>query len=150
MEKKRKNAPSEELMRTVYRNAKMGSEAISAVIGRAGDAHFREELTGMLESHYGFETAAENKLTEMSAEAKAPGMLEKLPAELSIRMSTMLDSSDSKIAEIMIGGYSMGLVDLQRSINRARAQGVGDDVMNIAEGACAFGQVSIEKMKKYL
>jgi hypothetical protein len=86
----------------------------------------------------------------MNCEAKEPGMLSKLPAELSIKMSTMMDNSDSKIAEIMIGGYNMGIVDLQKNINSAKEEGASEEALNIANGVMAFETGSIEKMKKYL
>lgn len=150
MENKHNQNPAEELMQAVYKNVKMGEEAVTTVIGKTKDAGMRQELTNQLESCYSFETAAKNKLFEMSAEAKKVGMIEKIPADLSIRMSTMMDSSNSKIAEIMIGGYNMGIVDLQKSINQARSEGVSDDVLNIATGLVEFEQGSIENMKQYL
>ncbi|MBQ7290500.1 MAG: hypothetical protein IJW76_02105 [Clostridia bacterium] len=150
MENKKSKHPEEALMQAVYKNAKMGSEAVTTVIGKTKDAHMREELTSQLESYYSFETAAKNKLLEMSADAKDPSMFSKLPTDLSIKMSTMMDNSNSKIAEIMIGGYHMGLLDLQKSINQAKSDGVPEEVMNIAESVVAFEQSSIEKMKNYL
>lgn len=150
MEKKKTQTPGEELMQTVYKNAKMGSDAVTAVIEKTKDALLRRELTSQLESYYTFGVSAKNKLSEMHREAKEPSMMSKLPAEFSIKMSTMMDSSDSKIAEIMIDGYNMGIIDLQKSINAAKDEGAPEDVMNIANGVIAFEQGSIEKMKKYL
>ena len=150
MENKKKKTPGEELLQAVYKNAKMGSDAVTEVIERTKDANLRNELTSQLESYYGFSMAAKNKLMEMNCEAKEPGMLSKLPAELSIKMSTMMDSSDSKIAEIMIGGYNMGIVDLQKNINQAKSEGVPEEAMNIANGVMALETGSLEKMKKYL
>ncbi len=150
MENKKKKTPGEDLLQAVYKNAKMGSDAVTEVIERTKDAKLRSELTSQLESYYGFTMAAKNKLMEMNCEAKEPGMLSKLPAELSIKMSTMMDSSDSKIAEIMIGGYNMGIVDLQKNINQAKSEGVPEEAMNIANGVMALETGSLEKMKKYL
>ncbi|MBO5024121.1 MAG: hypothetical protein J6D11_07435 [Clostridia bacterium] len=150
MENSKMNNAAQELMQAVYKNAKMGSDAVTTIIGKTKDAKLREELTSQLESYYGFETAAKNKLLEMSVEAKDPGMLSKLPADISIKMSTMMDSSNSKIAELMIGGYNMGIVDIQKSMNQAENEGVSEDVMNIANGIMAFEEGSAEKMKKYL
>ena len=139
-----------ELLCYIYKNVKMGSEAVTTVIEKTKDANLRRELTSQLESYYGFGISAKNKLEEMHCEAKEPGVLSKLPADLSIRMSTMMDSSDSKIAEIMIDGYNMGIIDLQKGINSASEEGAPEDVMNIAKGVMAFEQGSIEKMKQYL
>lgn len=150
MEKQISIDSAKELMQAVYKNAKMGSEALTTVIGKTKDARLREELTSQLESYYGFESASKGKLMEMSAEAKEPGMFSKLPADLSIRMSTMIDDSNSNIAEILIGGYNMGILDLQKSMNQAKSDGVPEDVMNIANGVVDFEQGSIEKMKSYL
>lgn len=150
MENNKNHDAAKELMRAVYKNAKMGSEAVTTIIGKTKDARLREELTSQLESYYGFETAAKNKLLEMSAEVKEPGVLTKLPADISIRMSTMMDSSNSKIAELMIGGYNMGIVDIRKSMNRAQNEGVSEDVMNIASGIMSFEEGSAERMKKYL
>jgi len=150
MENKKLKTPGEELMQTVYKNAKMGSDAVTNVIEKTKDAELRRELTSQLESYYGFTVAAKNKLLEMNCEAKEPGMLSKIPADFSIKMSTMIDSSNSRIAELMIGGYNMGLVDLQKSLNQAKDEGAPEEVINIATGVMAFEQGSIEKMKKYL
>ena len=150
MENKKKKPAGEELLQAVYKNAKMGSDAVTEVIERTKDATLRSELTSQLESYYGFTMAAKNKLMEMNCEAKEPGVLSKLPAELSIKMSTMMDSSDSKIAEIMIGGYNMGIVDMQKNINKAKSEGVPEEAMNIANGVMALETGSLEKMKKYL
>jgi hypothetical protein len=150
MDKKKAHTPGEELMQTVYKNVKMGSDAVTSVIEKTKDANLRHELTSQLESYYGFTVSAKNKLAEMHCEAKEPGMLSKLPADFSIKMTTMMDSSDSKIAEIMIDGYNMGIIDLQKSINSAKDEGAPEDVMNIAQGVMAFEEGSIEKMKQYL
>ena len=64
MENKKSKHPEEALMQAVYKNAKMGSEAVTTVIGKTKDAHMREELTSQLESYYSFETASKNKLLD--------------------------------------------------------------------------------------
>jgi hypothetical protein len=150
MENKKAHTTEEELMQAVYKNAKMGSDAVTSVIEKTKDAELRRELTSQLESYYTFGVSAKNKLLEMNCEAKEPGMFARIPADISIKMSTMMDSSDSKIAEIMIDGYNMGIIDLQKNINAAKDNGVSEDVMNIANGVVAFEQGSIERMKKYL
>lgn len=150
MENNKTHTASAELMQAVYKNAKMGSDALVTIIGKTKDAKLRQELTDQLESYHGFECAAKNKLHEMSEEAKDPGLLSRLPADISIKMSTMMDSSNSKIAELMINGYNMGIVDIQKSMNKASEEGVPEDVMNIANGIMSFEEGSSKKMQGYL
>jgi hypothetical protein len=50
----------------------------------------------------------------------------------------------------MINGYNMGIVDIQKSMNKASEEGVPEDVMNIANGIMSFEEGSSKKMQGYL
>lgn len=150
MENNNEKNPGEELLQAVYKNAKMGKETLTTVIGKTKNEKVRAELTSQLESYHGFESEARNKLMQMSQNPKEPSVMAKLPADISIKMSTLMDSSDSKIAEIMIDGYNMGIIELQKSLNQAKNSGVGEDIIGVANNVIAFEEGSIEKMKTFL
>ena len=138
MENNNGKNPGEELLQAVYKNAKMGKETLTTVIGKTKNEQVRAELTSQLESYHGFESEARNKLMQMSQNPKEPSVMAKLPADISIKMSTLMDSSDSKIAEIMIDGYNMGIIELQKSLNHAKTSGVGEDIIGVANNVIAF------------
>lgn len=150
MENNNGKNPGEELLQAVYKNAKMGKETLTTVIGKTKNEKVRAELTSQLESYHGFESEARNKLMQMAQNPKEPSVMAKIPADISIKMSTFMDSSDSKIAEIMIDGYNMGIIELQKSLNHAKTSGVGEDIIGVANNVIAFEEGSIEKMKTFL
>ena len=150
MENNNGKNPGEELLQAVYKNAKMGKETLTTVIGKTKNEQVRAELTSQLESYHGFESEARNKLMQMSQNPNEPSVMAKIPADISIKMSTLMDSSDSKIAEIMIDGYNMGIIELQKSLNHAKTSGVGEDIIGVANNVIAFEEGSIEKMKTFL
>ena len=99
MENNNGKNPGEELLQAVYKNAKMGKETLTTVIGKTKNEQVRAELTSQLESYHGFESEARNKLMQMSQNPKEPSVMAKLPADISIKMSTLMDSSDSRSEE---------------------------------------------------
>ncbi len=150
MEKNEMKNPSEDLLNDIYKSAKMGTQSVTHVIGKTKNEGIRRELASQLDKYHEFESEARNKLIEMSLAPKEPTMMDKVPADMSIAMSTMIDSSDSSIAKIMIDGYNMGIIELQKSVNHAKEKGVDESVMNIASGVIEFEERSIENMKQYL
>ena len=69
---------------------------------------------------------------------------------MSIMMTTMVDSSTPKIAEMMINGSTMGVINLKKRIKQAQTEGVSQDVVKIASDIMAFEEDNINKMKNYL
>ncbi len=65
-------------------------------------------------------------------------------------MNTMVDSSTPKIAEMMINGSTMGVINLKKRIGQAQTEGVSQDVVKIANDIMAFEEDNINKMKNYL
>ena len=67
-----------------------------------------------------------------------------------IMMNTMVNSSTSKIAEMMINGSTMGIIDLGKRVKQAQSEGVSEDVVKIANDMMSFEEGNIQKMKTYL
>ena len=65
-----------------------------------------------------------------------------------VKFNTLTDKSNSHIAEMMIQGGSMGIVECQKLLNHnPRAD---QEVKNILNDFMAMQQNDIEKMKKFL
>ena len=106
-EKQKNTSPDEMFLQDLYKNACMGTDSVTTILGKAKDEKLRCELTAQLDGYQNFANITRNKLTGMSATAKEITAFAKIPAELSIMMNTMVNSSTSKIAEMMINGSTM-------------------------------------------
>ena len=71
-----------------------------------------------------------------------------MPAEMGIAFSTVIDSSDQKIAQLMINGYVMGITDMKKQL--ADAQGAPEDTLKLAGDLLAFQSQSIVDIKEFL
>lgn len=149
-EKEKKNNPSEGLLQEIYKSVCMGTDSVTTILGRTKDAALRTELTAQLDGYQNFANITRNKLSALSVTAKEIGALAKIPAELSIMMGTMTDASPSKIAEMMIGGSTMGVIEMKKRIKQAQSNGAEQDAVQIANDVVAFEEENINKMKQFL
>lgn len=128
----------------------MGTDAVNTILGKARDKAFREELTAELDGYQDFANRARDKLTALSVVAREVGTLAKLPSELSINMSTLVDDSTSKLAELMIDGNTMGVVQMKKELSRAEDDDISSSAISLAEDVVAFQEQNIETMKTFL
>ncbi len=149
METNQKN-PDVTLLQGVYKAVSMGTDSVLTILGKAKEKDIRRELTAELDGYQNFANLTRGRLSSLSANAEEVGMLTKLPAELSIRMSTLTDDSSSKLAELMINGSTMGVIDLQKEINAAESAGAKHENIQLAQGVLNFQQENIDKMKNFL
>lgn len=77
------------------------------------------------------------------------GLLTNLGVEVSMNMEIMKDNSDTKLAEMLIQGYTMGNLELKKKYNKYK------DIMtkeekDIADRIKSIQDKNIKKLKKYL
>ena len=150
MADKQKKTPDEELLQEVYKSVCMGTDSVTTILGRTKDVGLRQELTAQLDGYQNFANIARNKLSDMRVTAKEVSALAKMPAEVSIMMTTMTDASPSKIAEMMINGSTMGVIEMKKRVKQAQTDGASEDNIKIANDVVTFEENNINKMKSFL
>ena len=149
-EKQRPQNAEAEFLQVGYKGVCMGTDAVNTILGKARDKAFREELTAELDGYQDFANRARDQLTALSVVAKEVGTLAKLPSEISINMSTLVDDSTSKLAELMIDGNTMGVVQMKKELSRAEEDDISASAISLAEDVVAFQEQNIETMKTFL
>ena len=139
---------TETLLNCVARNAFTGKDATAQLIKRVEDSEMRRELVYQQEQYRAVHKQAEDMLSKMGKDAEAPGPMAKMGMWAGVMMNTAMDKSNAHIADIMIQGATMGVVDTTKARNQcvdasAEAQG-------IASSFVTQQQDSIERMKQYL
>lgn len=64
-----------------------------------------------------------------------------------IEMKTMKEETTSKIAELLIKGTNMGIIEGRRILNNKK---IDKSVHEIAEDFTTLGETYVESLKKYL
>ena len=64
-------------------------------------------------------------------------------------MEFMKDNSDSKIADILIRGFTMGNIDIDKKIEKYKDD-ADKEILKMAKELKRFGEINIELLQPYL
>ncbi|MBO4980206.1 MAG: hypothetical protein J6D16_07345, partial [Clostridia bacterium] len=94
-----------------------------------------------------FASRAREELFELDKTAKDENLFTKLSAKMGVMMNTMIDTTSSHIAQMVIEGCSMGITELIKAIH---AHDESDGAERLAREVISFEESCTENMKKYL
>ena len=135
------------LLCDVYRNAKMGADAIINLLHRVTDKELKSELSVELSRYEDFAAEAKSALKELDESPEEEGMISRLMAKIGITMNTVIDKTSSHIAQMIIEGCVMGITDLQKRLNDGRDYKKAEA---LARRLIAFEEDTAERMRAYL
>ncbi len=137
------------LLEEIYKATKMGLEATQLVIPKVRSASLREEIELQGENYKGMNAKAKDMLRKDGIlpddddESMKDVMLRS-----AIRMSTLMNKNTSHIAEMMINGTTMGIIDMTKRLNELDDADAG--AKKLAEDYIVNEQQNIENLKKHL
>ena len=137
-----------ELLTKIYQNARMGCDSISYVSEKSKDEDMRESL---LEQHRKYSDIAQDAtklLNESGEPAKDKGPVSKAMIWSSVQMNTLADKTSDHIAEMMIQGSMMGVIDMSRNLKRY--SDTDKPVLSLGERLIEAEERNIQNMKSYL
>ena len=138
----------EYILNEINKGIKMGMDSISSIAEKVTDDQLKDDL----QSEY---NQYNTILNDVNAEL---GKYEEFPKELNpaqkmmgwfdIQMSTLTDDSDSKIAEMLIKGTNMGIIEGVKLLNSNPETTL--EIKNILTNFIQFQENNVERLKKYL
>ena len=135
-----------EIINFIRQNVQMGIDGIKIVIDDVKSKEFYDELKSELREYDEIFNEAEELADRAGYEKVDINAAVKIASHLSGRLRT-INGGDSKIAESMIQGSTMGVTKLIMHINEFNGD---DDVLKIAERLLKFLEGNIENLKQFL
>ncbi len=137
-----------DLLEKTYQNASIGITAIEAVLDKASNKEFNNDLHKQLRDYQELADKSKSQLLLGGAEVKDKSFYDKAMMKGNIKMNTLINSSDSHIAQMVIQGSTMGVTQMTRLLhNNKDADGVSTQ---IAKEFVKKEEENIEVMKNYL
>ncbi len=132
----------------IHKGACMGCDAISFVLDKVEDNDFKNEL----ESEFNFYKSIETKIDKIypkydDGEPHETGIMNKAMTWSGIEMKTMNDHSNSKIAELLLQGVNMGIIEGRKILNKKK---INNEVSKIVSEYVETQEEFMEILKKYL
>lgn len=135
-------------LKDVYKNAKMGMNSLSALMNKTDNAAMRSELQKELECYTTFATKVTTALSERCETPEDIGFLQSVGMWTSVTVNAMIDNTPSHIAQMVIEGSNMGIVELTKILNRA--QTVEPSAQKIARELMQMEEHRVQRMKRWL
>ncbi len=140
----------EDTLICIYQGVKMGADSIVNLMPKVEDSRLKSDMSVQLAGYEKFAARAKQGLKDLGVEAEEKGFMTKTMAKMGMEFNTMMDTTLSHIAELMIQGSNMGIVEMDKCINACRREDVEGDAVKLAREVVAFEEENLERMKKYL
>ena len=80
---------------------------------------------------------------------KGSSIIADISSAFAMDMEFMKDNSDAKIADILIRGFTMGNIEIDKKIEKFK-EDADKDILKLAKNLKKFGEINIELLKPYL
>ena len=77
-------------------------------------------------------------------------MLAKIGTKMSVAMNTMIDSTTSHIAEMMIQGGTMGITDATKLLREYENTSCSEEALELARRIIQYEEETVERLKEFL
>lgn len=132
----------------IQRNTEMAMRAIDTITDKVYDEHLALQISKQSLKYAEIRNQAYDKLLEAKAEPYKSSYMENLMLTGAIQYNTLLNTSTSRIAELMIKGSNMGVLEMNKVLNHN--EGADAQSVALANRLIDFEAKNIERLKKYL
>lgn len=140
-----------ELLVFVYKNAEMGAFSTEKLIERLKNKE--NKIKALLEEEHkeynNFVKKCKKILKSNNIEPQENSMFTKMQSGMGIAMETMMDNSDAALAQMLVEGFTMGVVQTTTKISAYKSI-VDKSTLSIAKKYLKFQEDEIEKLKEFM
>ncbi len=136
------------LTKVMCETARMGAEAVSMLLGKTDDEGMRETMLSQKAMYEKFDREGEKMLKAAGQHVKKQGPLARAGTWMGIQMDTMMDSTPSHLADMLIQGSTMGVIEITRA--KSENPEADGEAVRLADAYLKEENDNIEKLKKYL
>ena len=108
----------------------------------------RAELQKQLEEYTSFASKVTDALSEKGALPEDSSMMQNVGLWTGVTVNTMIDKTSSHIAEMIIEGSNMGIIQLTKELNRG--ENIDPSARKLAEELLHMEENRVQRMKNWL
>ncbi len=136
------------LTKVMCETARMGAEAVSMLLNKTDDEGMRETMLSQKAMYEKFDREGEKMLKQAGQHVKKQGPLARAGTWMGIQMDTMMDNTPSHLADMLIQGSTMGVIEITRA--KSENPEADGEAVRLADAYLKEENDNIEKFKKYL
>jgi hypothetical protein len=136
------------VLNSIYKGARVGAEAIDDLMPKVSDTGLTADLETQLQEYESISKEAATRLVNLGAEPQAVSSMKKTGMKMSVTMNTMANDETEHLAEMMIKGSNMGIIQMTKVVN-----GYSDaspETLGLAQKLITTENDNISRLKTYL
>lgn len=140
-----------ELLTYLYQDADMALNNLTMLINKINkkDNKIKKSIEGLIKGYENYLVKIKDYIKENNYDIQPKPLISKMGAYFGINMEVMKDNSDSRLADMLIQGLTMGVLNVSKKIDNFKGD-VDKEVIGLAKEFKKFQQEGIEILKKYL
>jgi len=135
------------MLNRIYRDARIGAETIDSLLPHSTSPSMTASMIRQMYRYRGFAHMAKEQLRNKGAAPHRASPLSRASIRFGVATHTLFDNSNSHIAELLINGNTMGIIDMTKAVHSIpsspQTRALGKELLQ-------FEQNSIDHMKRYL
>lgn len=141
---------SNELLIHIYEVSDMGVKSTKKLLKilKDKDNKIKGEIERELKEYENIYKKSKKMLKKEKIEVGS-NLIANISSNTAMIMEISKDNSDSKIADILLRGFIMGIAKIEKKMNDYKGK-VSNDSMKLAKSLYRFQENSIKQVKKYL
>ena len=136
------------LTKVMCETARMGAEAVSMLLNKTDDEGMRETMLSQKAMYEKFDREGEKMLKQAGQHVKKQGPLARAGTWMGIQMDTMMDNTPSHLADMLIQGSTMGVIEITRA--KSENPDAEGQAVRLADDYLKEENANIENLKKFL
>ncbi|MCI9084135.1 MAG: hypothetical protein HFH46_00785 [Bacilli bacterium] len=140
-----------ELLEHIYQTADMGAKSLTDLLKdiKDKDCKITTLVSEQLKGYEKYIKESEKLLKKYDTLPKGKGIMTEIMTKMGINKEVKKDNSDSAIAEMLIQGFNMGNLEMDKKI-KTYEKSVDKKIINLAEDLLEFGRNNIKQAEEYL
>lgn len=132
----------------IHKGACMGMDALHFVSDKVEDSKLKEVIKKQYQDYQDIKERIDEVYPKYNdGNPHETSAMNKVMTWYGIEMKTMMDKSDSKIAELLLKGVNMGIIEGKKILNN---KNIDKEVKDIIDKYISMQEVSVEVLKEYL
>lgn len=137
-----------ELLNFIYQNSQMGVDTLKQLLEISKEEQFNRCLKEQYVDYEAIHTKAKELLNSHGLDEKGLSKFEELKTYLMLNMQTLTNQSSSHIAEMLIIGSNMGIIDsIKKQKEYPNAQ---QNILDLMKTLQNLEERNVEKLKSFL
>lgn len=140
-----------ELLEYIYQTADMGAKSLTDLLNdiKDKDNKIKKIVNEQIKGYEKYLKEAKNLLKKHDITPKGKGIMADIMAKMGIKKEVKQDNSDAAIADMLIQGFTMGNLEMEKRIDNFEEK-ADKKIINLAKELLQFGENSIKDLKTYL